>query len=129
LLSDEIRDGRVVTGYRTKILPELKKSRIFVSIIEPDNYPSQSVLEAMYTGNALLLSDRGFTKERFFNGNGRLCEISFEDVLSKLTELVQDLSNLDIYGRNSLEILNTRYNKDIYIDYIKNMYNSVEKSN
>ena len=126
LLSEEISNGSVVTGYRTKILPELEKSRVFISIIEPDNYPSQSVLEAMHAGNALLLSDLGFTKERFFDCNGKLCEISFEDILSKLAELVQDLPTLEKYGRKSLEILHMKYDRGIYLDYISSIYKSVE---
>ena len=125
LLAEEILSGQVITGYQTKMLPELEQSKIFVSLIEPDNYPSQSVLEAMYTGNALLLSDRGFTKERFFADNGMLCELTLEDVLLKLTKLVSSETDLELLGRNSRSLLNNKYDKQIYIDYISQMYKSI----
>lgn len=128
LLLEEISAGIVVTGYQSNILSELEKSRIFVSIIEPDNYPSQSVLEAMYAGNALLLSDKGFTKKRFFNDNGLLCDIEFDDVLSKLVELVQDVPRLETFGRNSLGLLKARYEKSLYINYLHEMYVSVKSA-
>jgi glycosyltransferase involved in cell wall biosynthesis len=127
LLAEEILSGHVITGYQTKILPELERSKIFVSLIEPDNYPSQSVLEAMYAGNALLLSDRGFTRERFFADNGMLCELTLEDVLLNLTKLVSSDTDLELFGRNSRSLLNNKYNKGIYIDYISQMYKSISK--
>ena len=124
ILQEEIREGKVMTGYTTKIIPELMNSKIFVSLIEPDNYPSQSVLEAMYTGNALLLSDKGYTGEKFINNNGLLSEITFDDVLNNLMNLVET-TNLEILGQNSMTLLNDRYNKKIYVDYILNLYKSV----
>ncbi|MBD2394962.1 glycosyltransferase [Cyanobacterium aponinum FACHB-4101] len=126
ILKEEIYSGKVVVGYKTQILPELERSKIFVSLIEPDNYPSQSVLEAMYTGNALLLSNTGFTKSKFFNDNGLLCEVNFDDVLSKLILLVENENNLDIFGRKSIQILEKSYQKSIYINYIKELYKSIE---
>jgi glycosyltransferase involved in cell wall biosynthesis len=128
LLTKEILLGQVITGYRKKILPELERSKIFVSLIEPDNYPSQSVLEAMYAGNALLLSDCGFTRERFFADNGMLCELTLEDVLLKLTKLVSSETDLELFGKNSRILLNNKYDKQIYIDYISEMYKSISRS-
>jgi glycosyltransferase involved in cell wall biosynthesis len=122
LLKQEILSGQVLTGHRNDMLSELEKSKIFISLIEPDNYPSQSVLEAMYTGNALLLSNQGFTKEKFLAGNGLLCEISFEDIFLKLTQLVSDEKVLDSFGKKSLGILEARYNKEVYINYVHRMY-------
>ncbi len=127
LLSEEILSGKVVTGYSSRILPELERSKIFVSIIEPDNYPSQSVLEAMYMGNALLLSDCGFTKEKFFDRNGFLCKIELGDILSKLMELIKDEERLKICGQNSLALLKSRYDKEIYLEYIYKMYSSLKR--
>ena len=128
LLSEEISLGQVITGYQTKILSELERSKIFVSLTEPDNYPSQSVLEAMYAGNALLLSNRGFTREKFFLENGMLCEISFEDVLCELIKLVNNETDLEYFGNNSRSLLDTRYSKESYISYMCQMYDSIAQS-
>lgn len=128
LLSEEISLGQVITGYQTKILSELERSKIFVSLTEPDNYPSQSVLEAMYAGNALLLSNRGFTKEKFFSENGTLCEVNFEDILYNLIKLVSNQTDLEYFGNNSRNLLDSRYNKKSYISYLCQMYDSIDQS-
>lgn len=125
LLAEEIISGQIEAGYTTRILSELERSKIFVSLIEPDNYPSQSVLEAMYTGNALLLSDCGFTRERFFQGNGVLCKPDFESALAGLINLVNSELYLEQYGRNSLKLLHSRFDKSIYLDYITQTYGLV----
>lgn len=125
LLYEEILAGKVTTGYQTKILEELVKSKIFVSLIEPDNYPSQSVLEAMYTGNALLLSDCGSTKENFYDKNGLLCQVDFDDILDKLTKLASDQDTLKSLGKNSINLVQHRFDKNRYINHIRNIYKLV----
>lgn len=128
LLDEEISSGRVSVGFKGNILPDLEKSKIFVSLIEADNYPSQSVMEAMYAGNALLLSDRGFTKEKFINSNGLLCNLDPTDVLAKLTCLTSDEEKLVEYGSSSFNFIREKYSKEKYIDHLVRLYKTVGKA-
>src|SRR5690606_28342446 len=73
-LSPEIKDifknsqkNAKFIGSSVDLKNELYDSYAFVSLIEPDNYPSQSVLEAMSLGNLLIISDTGYSKDKFFD--------------------------------------------------------------
>lgn len=62
-----LKSNVVEIGYSTDLINESKKSKIFVSIIETGNYPSQSLFECMRYGSILVLSNRGVTKEKIGN--------------------------------------------------------------
>lgn len=123
LLEEEIKNGFVSVDYTSDILPEMAKSKIFVSLISPDNYPSQSVLESMFMENALLISDTGFTKKMFFESNGLVCSLEKTDILNKLGQLVSE----DLYsmGKNSRNLLDTKFSKSQYLNHIKKIHDSV----
>lgn len=70
ILNRQIESGQVSIGFTGKLIEELNKSKIFVSIIETGNYPSNSLFEAMRTGNIVVLSDKGITKEKIGSGKG-----------------------------------------------------------
>lgn len=93
----------------------LKSSKIFVSLIQPDNYPSQSVLEALSFGNALLLSDTGQSKVAFLDGNGVATSLDIESVYASLEMLLSMDSLADQCGR-SLKIISSKYSLKKYVD-------------
>lgn len=117
--------SNIVQTYTSNIEPYLRRSSIFVSIIEPDNHPSQSVLEAMYNCNALLLSDRGFTKERFYDNNGLIIDDINEDtVFEALSNLIVS-DDLQSYQLNSRKLVESDFDYNRYLDYyIENIINS-----
>lgn len=122
ILAGEIAAGRVMTGYVADLPAELRRSRIFVSIIEADNYPSQSVVEAMVCGNALLLSDRGATRAAFFDGNGRMTQPDEDRVLDDLTALAGDPAALDAMGLQSRHLAARRFSQQAYLEHLAELY-------
>lgn len=122
VVADEIRAGRVTVGYNVDLRAELRRARLFVSIIEPDNYPSQAIIEAMTCGNALLLSDLGRTREKFFDGNGLMTEIDEDRVLASLTTLVGDPARLDAMGLRSYALVSERFSQDAYLAHLVCVY-------
>lgn len=66
-LKDLLLADIVKIGYTTNLIDEAKRAKIFVSIIETGNYPSQSLFESMRYGNILVLSNRGVTREKIGN--------------------------------------------------------------
>jgi glycosyltransferase involved in cell wall biosynthesis len=118
LLAARVDEGRVEIGYREDIIPYLMRSKIFFSLIEPDSYPSQSVMEAMSCGNALVLMDRG--NSRFFlDGNGILVENDLDSLVASVGDLVKD--DLEALGRRSLEVVDERLGRQKYLDYMKDL--------
>ena len=126
LLEKEISSNRVKLGRVPNPFDHLINSHIFVSLIEPDNYPSQSVLEAMDAGNALLLSDTGFSSE-FINENGLLTDLVPADIASKLDFLIDDKNKLEYFANNSKKILNDKFNKNIFSRYAESITESLIK--
>lgn len=122
ILCKHISSARVEVGYTSNLGDELRRSRIFVSIIEHDNYPSQSILEAMVRGNALLLSDRGYTKDKFVDGNGIMTSLDEGDVLANLYCMASDIDKLDRMGLLSLDLARERFSRKKYLEHIEVVY-------
>ena len=124
-LAPFIAAGRVSFGHRRDLSDTLKATRVFVSLIEPDNYPSQSVLEAMSCGAAILVSDTGESAARFVDGNGAVTALTVEDVCARLEALIADRGALDAMGARSARIVRERYDKGVYLDYLGDLYGRV----
>ena len=76
---------------------------VFVSLQSGTNYPSQSVIEAMACGNAVIASNTGDTGLLINSSNGLLTELSVDAVVSAMEKLVTDRSltrNLGETGRD-----------------------------
>lgn len=90
ILERHVSSGRAAVGYSSNMEKELANSKIYVSMIEENNYPSQSVLEALHLENALILSDVG-DSYRFLDderANGRLIELNEDSLVETLTEMI-----------------------------------------
>jgi hypothetical protein len=64
-LSEQIAAGQVDIGFSSHLSDELAESKIAVGLVVTDNYPSQSLFEAMRNGNILLLSRTGDSEQMF----------------------------------------------------------------
>jgi glycosyltransferase involved in cell wall biosynthesis len=122
LLSKEIATGAVHIGFNPSLEEDLARAKIFVSLVEQDNYPSQSVLEAMWAGNALLLSDRGQTRQKFLSSNGVICNLNDDELLSSLLFLTSDPARLLDFGRNSRRHVETAFAPGEYMDDLVDTY-------
>ncbi|MCE9649114.1 MAG: glycosyltransferase [Parvibaculum sp.] len=117
VLGAEISAGHVVVGYDPKIAETIARSSLYVSLIEPDNYPSQSILEAMAFGNALLLSDTGNSK-KFLNddlSNGMLVPLDRKKIGDALKFMASSMPALVSMGRKSQATVRERFSHDVYM--------------
>ncbi|WP_281612510.1 glycosyltransferase [Flammeovirga sp. SubArs3] len=89
ILGKEIAEGLVEVSYTDDLQYDLKKTKIFVSIITTGNFPSNSVFEAMNYENLLLLSDTGITKEKFNFDEVTYCDLTKESVLKAINDATQ----------------------------------------
>lgn len=130
ILQEYIEKKRVKVLYSTKIEEILKKSTIYVSLIEPDNYPSQSILEAMYYANALLISNTG-TSNRFIskdqnNINGILCELNTIDIYDNLVKMCENFEYTKNMGLNSKKLLDENFSSNNYINKFLEITNEAD---
>lgn len=116
---------RVFVGQVPGIGDYVERSKIFVSLIEPDNFPSQSIMEAMAAENALLLSDTG-SSHRFLAGdppgNGRLVPLEAGAVAEALVVLAADEAALADAGRISTSIVEGDWHTERYVgEYLERL--------
>jgi len=82
--------------------PEIFSSTtVFVSLQSGTNYPSQSVLEAMACGNAIIASNTGDTGLFINSSNGLITELNSSAVAAAMKKLIEDPSgakNLGLQG-------------------------------
>lgn len=107
--------------------PEIfSQTSIFVSLQSGTNYPSQSVLEAMACGNAIIASDTGDTRLFINNSNGLLVPLNKESVVIALKMLITDKQKTKLLGANARKyaIENHTIEKvsNYYLGLIKSVY-------
>lgn len=78
-----------------------KSTSVFVSLQTGTNYPSQSVLEAMACGNAVIASNRGDTPLFINQANGVLVELNVESVVTTLKKMIQDPTGTNQLGKQA----------------------------
>jgi len=117
ILKHFIDEGRVAVGYEPRIEEILKKSQIYVSLIEPDNYPSQAVLEAMQFGNALILSDVGDSSKFITDPpNGELVPIDAQEVAKKIVKLANEQPLAKKMGELSIKHVREAFDPTAHIE-------------
>lgn len=99
----------------------MKRSKIFVSLIEPDNYPSQSVFNAMANGNAIIVSDTGSSKNKFISTNGYAVELCVESISEHINILI-NRNEVAECADNSIMLYKTKYGQDLYFEESKRIY-------
>jgi glycosyltransferase involved in cell wall biosynthesis len=127
LLKPVVDSGQIeVIGRVADIYPYLMRSKIYVSLIKPDNYPSQSIFEAMACCNALVCSDVGDTARMVKPDNGKLVPFDREAIVAALQDLVMDEARLQARGEASLRILDESFPSERYYRSLFMTYKSVQ---
>jgi glycosyltransferase involved in cell wall biosynthesis len=72
----------VLFRHETALFSTLAESKLFLSLQDFDNYPSQSLMEAMLFSNTIVATDTGFTSKIVLpeNGNALLKSKSPEEL-------------------------------------------------
>lgn len=125
-LDDFINQKRAIVEHSNNVYSYLKKSKIFVSLIYPDNYPSQSILEAMFMKNAIVATDVGNTKKLVTLRNGYLVhEYEIDNVYQVLNQATKDENKIKEKGKESASIVNNNFHKDNYLKELQKVYRSL----
>ncbi len=110
--------------------PEIfKNTSIFVSLQTHTNYPSQSVLEAMACGNAIIASDVGDTNLFINKSNGILIKLEKEELIRQIEYLLNNREIMFEMGKKASEYATCNHSIEKYTDYFLNFnseaYNKV----
>jgi glycosyltransferase involved in cell wall biosynthesis len=101
----------------------LKNSLIFVSIQSLTNYPSQSVLEAMACGNAVIASRTGDTELFINKNNGVLIELNEDALVKAIEELIENKDKAILLGKNAREFVLKNHTIETFSGYFTGLLN------
>lgn len=110
--------------YRTKDTHSVfEKSKIYVTLITPDNVPSQAALEAIDCGNYIVSSNTGHSSIFVSNNNGTLVPLQEDALFNALEEAIK-LVSIDMHriAKKSKEIINRDFHVDKYILQVESYY-------
>ena len=80
----------VFRGFHSRPTENLADTSVFVSLQTTNNYPSQSVLEAMGCGNAIIATDVGDTRMFINEENGLLINLKADELANAIETLYVD---------------------------------------
>lgn len=121
-LTTYVQRGRIEIGYAEHPIEKLKKSLIFVSLQQKENYPSQSLLEAMACGNAIIATDVGLTNLLVNKNTGILIDYDVEQLSEAILELCKNKSKATDLGENGRQLVMESHTVERFWDYLRTIY-------
>jgi glycosyltransferase involved in cell wall biosynthesis len=100
----------------------LTEAAVYVSFQRGDNYGSQSLLEAMGAGCAIIASDVGETRAVVHDDNGLLVPLDAEALTSALASLLQDPLRATRMGDAASRLVRTQYTAEAYAAFLESLY-------
>ncbi|MFQ6082775.1 MAG: glycosyltransferase family 4 protein [Methanosarcinales archaeon] len=113
--------------YVHNVVDYLKTSLIFLSIQQVNNYPSQSLLEAMACGNAIVATDVGETRKLVNEEVGFLVKPDAEEIAEAIKYLLENPEKAKGMGHKAREKVLNEHTIEKYANYLINLYNNVLK--
>ena len=114
--------GLVETGFRADLAPVLSRARVFVSLQRLDNYPSQSLLEAMACGMATVATDVGLTWQLVDETTGIRVKPDPEQIAQAVISLLKDPERCDRLGQAAHRRVSERHSEGRYFVYLDELY-------
>lgn len=95
----------------------LRKSKVFVSIQQINNYPSQSLIEAMACENAIIASDVGETRLLVTENEGILVDLNPQSIADAIYKLFSTPGLIEKIGSNARKKVIENHTIEKYADY------------
>lgn len=106
----------------------LKRSLIFVSIQNRDNYSSQALMEAMACGCAIIASDVGLTAQIVPDGIGVRIPLTPERLADGLRNLLNDPQEIEALGNAASEFVRKTQTVERYGEFLVGLYRKISSS-
>ena len=116
-------------GFHLNPTEILADTSVFVSIQTTNNYPSQSVLEAMGCGNAIIATDVGDTRMFINESNGILIERDLNELVKAIEMLYLDKDLRERLGRNAYSYIRENHTIEKMADYYINLFEKASLRN
>jgi glycosyltransferase involved in cell wall biosynthesis len=113
---------RVWVGFKREPISILKHSRIFLSLQDQENYPSQSLLEAMACGNAVIATDVGLTRRIVDEDVGVLIGRDSHQLTAAVCRLATDDALTKRLGEEARDRVLKEHSPSRYLRYLEDIY-------
>ena len=110
-------------GFHPQPTEILADTSVFVSIQSTNNYPSQSVLEAMACGNAIVATDVGDTRFFINENNGILIALDIIELVNAIETLYLDKELRDRLCKNAYSYVRENHTIEKMADYYVDLFN------
>lgn len=115
-------DSAITLGYSDHPADLLKRVSIFASLQSGDNYPSQSLLEAMGVGCAIVATDAGDTRQLINKEVGLVVKPTVENVADAILSLIVDPERAIEMGLAASHLVRTKHTSDNYVAFVETLY-------
>ena len=109
-------------GFHPQPTEILLDTSVFVSIQTTNNYPSQSVLEAMGCGNAIVASDVGDTRMFINKDNGILIKPEVVELVSAIENLYVNKEFRERLGKNAFSYVRENHTIEKMAEYYVDLF-------
>lgn len=116
---------RITLDFIPNPMTLLQTTEIFLSLQRDENYPSQSLLEALFCKNAIIATNVGLTPKIVKNEFGFLIDDS-KDIVNALIYLEHNPSKASEMGKSAFDFLMSNHNVEIFCKYFKSIYETKE---
>ena len=101
----------------------LRKSKVFISIQQFNNYPSQSLIEAMACENAIIASDVGETRLLVTEDEGILVDLNPQSIADAVFKLFSTKGLIEKLGSNARKKVIKEHTVEKFADYFYSITN------
>lgn len=115
-------DPFVTIDFAPKPWSVLASASIFVTLQTGDNYGSQSLLEAMGAGCAVIASDVGETHRIVTDDVGARTRLRVDELADAIQRMVSSPEKTRQLGDRARHIARTRYSADRYAEFLESLY-------
>ena len=121
-LKEYIAARRVSIEHVERPPEKLKSSLMFVSLQECENYPSQSLIEAMATGNAIIATNVGQTHLLVTDKTGIRINRDVDELVDAVEYLYYNKSVAIQMGKAGSSLVRSEHNASKFWHYLKAIY-------
>ena len=119
-------DGLIEINRFADMSPVFARSAVFVSTQRTENYPSQSLIEAMVARNAIIATDVGETRRLVRDGDtGLLTTPDARQLADKLELLINDSALREALGTRARHLVLAQHTLARFAGYIEAMWQQV----
>ncbi len=120
-ISDQKLGNIVFTGMHSQPWEILQQSSVFVSLQSSENYPSQSLIEAMACENGVVVTDVGNTRLLVTEQEGILVNHDYREVAAAIGKLLSDVALREALGENARRKVMAIHTLEKYVEWFDGM--------